>query len=246
MRAKDSYNLPDGAQAYLAFLASAEGQQFQQVLGDAIMTQLSPNPEARVLDLACGPGWLTERLSGQFPHTEGADGSKPFLDIARAKLPQTTFTAVDIAATLPYESHTFDGVVFSMAAHDTENLEHTFAEIARILKPDGQLVMTIAHPHYAYPVGVWKRGILGRLLNRKPQLKVRPYFLQPKQYSYNGSLSCYFYPLSDYLNTAVAVGLQFAAMRELMSPVDSPRFDLTYRLHRFPTLLLLEFKKGAE
>ena len=63
--------------------------------------------------------------------------------------------------------------------------------------------MTIANPYYAYPVGVWKRGLWGRLLFKKPSLKVRPYNLMEKDFTWGKNLKPHFYKLSDQINNAL-------------------------------------------
>src|SRR6185503_558542 len=91
------------------------------------------------------------------------------------KYPRIKFTEVDLRGALPYADNSFDTLIMSMAAHDVEDQVKTFTELRRILKPGVKLMLTMVNPYYAYPVGVWKRGIIGRLLMRKPRLLVRPY-----------------------------------------------------------------------
>jgi ubiquinone/menaquinone biosynthesis C-methylase UbiE len=244
---KDSYNDPSGAQSYLEFLETEDGAVFKETIFGAIRARLQDNPEQKILDAACGPGWLTAKLAAQFPNTEGLDGSKPFLDFARRRFPDLKFVEADLNSQLPYNDAAFDVVVMSMAAHDIEDQTRTFTELRRILKPGGQLILTIANPYYAFPVGVWKRGWLGRLLFKKPQLQVRPYHWFAKQdrdYSFYEGLESYFYKFSEHLNNLKAAGFNFEHMTELESLQDSSAYNLQYRLHRFPVILLVEARKN--
>ena len=107
------------------------------------------------------------------------------------------------------------------------------------------MVATIVNPYYAFPVGVWKRGLWGRLFGRKPKLKIRPYnkFASgPKEFLWDGRFTSYFYPLSEFLNSAIKNGLSLNSYEDLAAN-DSKKFDLNYQLHRFPTILAITFKK---
>lgn len=243
---KDSYAAPEGAENYLKFLDSEDGQFFQQILFETFRSRLGENKDQKILDVACGPGWLTKKLNEEFSNIEALDASGPFLEHARKEYPNLKFTAGDLNGALPYSDNTFDSIIMSMAAHDVEDQVKTFIELRRILKPEGKLMLTFVNPYYAFPVGVWKRGILGRLLLRKPSLLLRPYHWFSKQsrnFTFHETLECYFYKLSEHLNHLKEAGLQFEFMHELESLQDSENYNLQYRLHHFPIILYVEFKK---
>jgi hypothetical protein len=98
-------------------------------------------------------------------------------------------------------------------------------------------------------VGVWKRGIIGRLLMQKPKLKLRPYHWFSKtsrHYSFKKYLTGYFYKLSEHLNNITESGFNLRRFEDLESPEDSPNFTGQYKLHRYPYLLFMEFEKSRE
>lgn len=253
MRSKDSYNNQEGADKFIKFLASEAGRTHQAILYEAFRGALGDDKTQKILDAACGPGWLTAKLQPEFPNIECCDGSQFFLDYLKQTYPnlsETKTTLVDLAEPLSYADNEFDTIIFSMAAHDVEDQKKTFSYLNRILKPNGKLLISIANPYFAYPVGVWKRGIVGRLLGRKPKLKVRPYhwFAKPsnRNYTYHQSLESYFYKLSEHLNNIIGSGFALQRFEDLECAGDSPRFNEQYKLYRYPTLLFMEFKKAGQ
>ncbi len=250
---KESYDNAEGAQNYLDFLANEDGQFFRKVLFEAFARRLGDakenNSNQKILDVACGPGWLANEVAKQYPNIEACDGSRNFLEHARKEYPSIKFTEVDLNNPLPYQDNEFDTLIMSMAAHDVEDQVKTFTELHRIVKPGGKLMLTMVNPYYAFPVGVWKRGIIGRLLRRMPQLLVRPYHWlagkNSRNFTFNKTLECYFYKLSEHLNHVTDSGFRFTHMQELESKEDSPTYNLQYRLHRFPIIIYLEFKKQS-
>lgn len=245
---KDSYDNEEGAKNYLDFLSSKDGVVFRAALHDAFIRRLGSNTEQQILDVACGPGWLSAELHKTYPNIQGCDGSRNFLDHAKKNYSSINFQYVDLNGDLPYADNQFDTLIMSMAAHDVEDQVATFSSLRRILKPGGKLMLTMVNPYYAFPVGVWKRGIIGRLLMRKPRLLVRPYHwfsTDSRNFTFNKTLECYFYKLSEHLNHLTKAGFMFNHMYELESKEDSDEYNLKYRLHRFPVIIYLEFKKSA-
>lgn len=243
---KESYDNPEGAQNYLNFLASEDGQFFQKILFESFAARLGDNKDQKILDVACGPGWLADKISKNYPDIQGCDGSKVFLEHAQKTYPNIKFTEVDLNFRLPYADNEFDTLIMSMAAHDVEDQIKTFTELHRILKPGGKFMLTMVNPYYAYPVGIWKRGLIGRLMNRIPRLLVRPYHwfsTESRNFTFHKTLECYFYKLSEHFNHITNSGFTFTFMHELESKEDSPSYNLQYRLHRFPVIIYLEFKK---
>jgi SAM-dependent methyltransferase len=241
----DSYNSQQGADEYIQFMASENGQIEQQILFPAIAERLG-NGHLNALDAACGQGWLTEKLAEKYQSAKGCDASEYLIKYATAHYPKGTFEVADITKGLPYPAESFDAVVLNMAAHDLHDQIAAFKNIFSVLKPGGKLVMTIANPYYAYPVGVWKRGILGRLLFKKPRLLVRPYNVlrrQTRKFAWGNFLTPYFYPLSEQVNNALNVSFALRYFQDLSSETDSKQFNMIYQLYRQPTMLLLEFVK---
>ncbi len=96
---------------------------------------------AKVLDLGCGPGVETKKLTLRGFDVQGFDLSEGLLKIAREKLPSATFLQGDMLSVLPYADEYFDGVFAkaSLLHIPKEKINFVFGEICRILKPSGIL-----------------------------------------------------------------------------------------------------------
>ncbi len=244
------YEDKETAQQFIEFLESPNGVIQKQILLETLEPHLPRATNSKILDAACGTGWLAGKLSKTYPSLEAFDSSSALIDHARKEFPNINFQILDAGNTLPYADNTFDTVVLSMASHDLENQPKSFANLFRILKPEGTLIVTLANPYYSFPVGMWKRGIFRALLGKKPRLKLRPYNffrnLQDRAFRWNSRLTSRFYPLSEQINNLLGAGFALTHMEDLVSRTDSPAFNATYQLHRFPTILLLKFKKPLE
>lgn len=259
-----SYQNSKVAKQYLEFTNSENGKIQQEVIFDAIAGTLSKREISQgkssltILDAGCGGGWLTAKLSETLDGNSkimGCDFSKDLISYAKETYPQTKFSNIefevtDITSPLPYTEDQFDVVIFNMAGHDVSDLPATMQNLSRVCKPNGKLLVTIANPYYAFPVGVWKRGLLGVLFKRMPKLILRPYFeftrAESRKFLWNHSFPSYFYTVPEYINTAKQAKFSLEEMRDLETKNSSENFDLRYRLFHFPMLLFMVFKKTLE
>lgn len=231
---------------YIDFLNSKNGHIQQSVLLKSISRRLPTNPAATILDAGCGTGWLAGALKNSFHKVEACDASEFFIKFARANYPRVNFRVADISAPLPYPTNSFDFVILNMVGPDLAQLGESFKNIAAVLKPGGKLLMTIPNPKYTYPAAVWKRGILGLLLRRKPRLIIKNSLVAAgpvKREFGDGKIASFHYNLSDYILAAESAGLKLKKSDGIMSHTDSKNFDLNYQLYRYPLLLLLELEK---
>jgi len=96
---------------------------------------------ARVLDLCCGQGNVTEALLQAGLDAVGADFSPQMLDFARRRVPTGTFVEAD-AQNLIFEDGEFDAVVCYFGLILVPDQPRALAEIRRVLKPGGRFAMT--------------------------------------------------------------------------------------------------------
>lgn len=243
------YNNEKTTKAYLAFLNSENGLIQQRVLSKAVLKNLPQNPEAKILDAACGSGWLTETIFQSHKNTQGIDISESLINYASKSYHGINFSIADLQKPIQLPSNYFDCVILNMASTDLDNLKAAYNNLFGITKPGGELLVTIPNPKYAFPVGIWKRSWLDILLGKKPKLIVRQAPTNKKtpltSWSHEITTS-YYYTLEEQLQAVSASGFKLNKIEELRSEIDSPNFNLQYILYRYPTLLLLKFVKPGE
>lgn len=111
---------------------------FVATYGKGLLTYLPSNKAAKILDLGCGTGTLTNEISKTYPNIMGTDGSEEMIAKAKAAYPTLTFEVVD-ALNMTDDSQ-WD-VVFSNAVfHWILDHDCLLKNIKQSLKPSGQLI----------------------------------------------------------------------------------------------------------
>ncbi|PHJ67317.1 methyltransferase type 11 [Nostoc linckia z18] len=105
--------------------------------------QISPSDV--VLDIACGTGEFERLILTEQPAQQmvGVDISDKMLLVAKQKFcdyPNVSFYNASVLA-LPFASNSFDVVVSASSFHYFDDPDAALAEMKRVLKPDGKLVI---------------------------------------------------------------------------------------------------------
>ncbi len=100
----------------------------------------------RALDCCCGTGDLTAELAarvGPAGEAVGIDFSEQMLERAREKAPAgapMSFRTAD-AADLPFADDHFDAATVAFGVRNIADLEAALAEMTRVVRPDGRIVV---------------------------------------------------------------------------------------------------------
>ena len=111
----------------------------------AVWSLLDELPPGRALDAACGTGRHTRHLAELGHEVVGVDGTEEMLARACASVPRAQFALGDLAA-LPARSESFDLVVCSLAFDHLAAVAGPIAELARVVRPAGRVVISDIHP----------------------------------------------------------------------------------------------------
>jgi ubiquinone/menaquinone biosynthesis C-methylase UbiE len=112
---------------------------------DALVALAGTGPADRVLDVACGPGFLTLSFAARCAEAVGVDATETWLPRARAEaarrgLANARFETGDAAA-LPFPDARFDVVACRAAFHHFPEPARVMAEIARVAVPGARVVV---------------------------------------------------------------------------------------------------------
>ena len=95
----------------------------------------------RLLDVACGPGYVSEAAAARGADPVGLDVAPAMLERARARCPGGTFVEGDAQA-LPFAAESFDAVTMNFGVLHLSQPETAIAEARRVLVPGGGYAFT--------------------------------------------------------------------------------------------------------
>jgi demethylmenaquinone methyltransferase/2-methoxy-6-polyprenyl-1,4-benzoquinol methylase len=123
-------------------------------------------PGSRVLDVATGTGDLAAALVQTVTPggtVVGCDFSEQMLVRARAKVPEATFDLAD-ALELPYAEDEFDAATVGFGARNFSDLGRGLAEMVRVVKPGGRVVILEITQPTREPLARFYRGWFDRVV----------------------------------------------------------------------------------
>jgi ArsR family transcriptional regulator len=138
-----------------AFFSSASGEWDRlrrDLFGDRIhlLALLSLLDERLVVgDLGCGTGQLSDALAPHVARVIAVDGSPEMLQAARSRLQSHRNVDVREGAleAIPIDEATLDVAVASLVLHHQPEPARVLAEMARVLKPGGRILVVDMLPH---------------------------------------------------------------------------------------------------
>jgi len=107
-------------------------------MGEDVVELLAPRGGERILDLGCGPGQLTHKISESGADVVGLDSSPSMIGQARQNFPNLRFVLQD-AASLTFDNE-FDAVFSNAALHWMLDPAAVVRGVAKALKPGGRFV----------------------------------------------------------------------------------------------------------
>jgi ubiquinone/menaquinone biosynthesis C-methylase UbiE len=134
---------------------------------ERLRATLDPSPGERILEIGPGTGYYTLDLATWI----GPEGTLEILDIQQEMLDHTmdrvgerglanVTAALGDAQALPFDDASVDAVMLTTVLGEIPDQDAAMAEIARVLRPGGRLVVgeLFGDPHYTSPGAVRERG----------------------------------------------------------------------------------------
>lgn len=113
----------------------------------AMAALLDGIPPGQALDAACGTGRQSAILRQLGHSVVGIDSSPAMLRLAKAKVPDADFRLGRLDQ-LPAPDAAFDLAVCSLALTHLPDIRGAVAELARVVRPGGQIVISDIHPMF--------------------------------------------------------------------------------------------------
>lgn len=159
----------------------------------------------RILDACCGTGELTEILRQKLPSDGsviGVDFCEQMLEIAKKRhqnIPNVHYLTGNIQQ-LPFPAKSFDAVYNCFALRNLSDLSAALAEMRRVLKPGGQLIIIDLTPPQS-PLWHWYLSYVVPFIGRMCHGNKKPY-------TYLSASIRHFYPPSQLRERLLQDGWQ--------------------------------------
>jgi demethylmenaquinone methyltransferase / 2-methoxy-6-polyprenyl-1,4-benzoquinol methylase len=145
-----------------AVMTFGQERRWRRVVAQAVAAQ----PGMRVLDLAAGTGASSTPFADAGAMTVACDFSAGMLAEGRRRHPRLTFVAGD-AMRLPFRDGAFDATTVSFGLRNVAGVGAALAELARVTRPGGRLVVLETATPPAAPLraahGVYVDHVLPRV-----------------------------------------------------------------------------------
>jgi len=139
--------------------AYLEGPLYEDLILPSLLDLAGGVQDQRVLDLACGQGWIARELSKRKGVVTGIDISLNLLAVAQryenAEPLGVTYVHDDAQSLRRLDGTQFDGVICNMALMDIPDVPATFRATRRVLRDHGWLIFSITHPCFEVPGATW-------------------------------------------------------------------------------------------
>lgn len=155
------------AEWYDSLLEDSDDSFQKKVILPNLIRIVSPKKGMAILDVACGQGYFARAFANNGASVIGADISKELVDIATKKADELRLKkdfsgeiefhvsksdeiSMKIAG-LKETGAYFDAVTIILAIQNIERFAETFAECAKLIKPNGRLIVVMNHPSFRIP-----------------------------------------------------------------------------------------------
>jgi len=162
----------------------------------------------RILDVGCGSGPISAALRDRGATVAGFDSSAKMVELARKRLgPDADLRIANLGQPLPYPDGAFDVVIAALVLHYLRDWTAPLAELRRILKPGGRLIVAVDHP---FAVAIQEREAGHK----------RDYFATynwSEEWTYGGHtahMSFWTRPLHAMIDAFTAAGFRIAVVSE--------------------------------
>lgn len=114
-------------------------------IAERLLKKLNPKTNRLYLDVGCGTGNYTSTFQDKGYHFIGIDPSEKMLEKAKQKNKQVDWK-LGQAENIPLKNESINGIIGSLTIHHWDDLEKSFVELFRVLKPNCRIVIFTSTP----------------------------------------------------------------------------------------------------
>jgi SAM-dependent methyltransferase len=227
---------PESAAAWIADMGERGDYGREFVLDAPMIERVQGRGFATALDIGCGEGRFCRMLRACGMQTVGIDPTEELLREARRRDPGGDYRS-GRAEALDFPDGSFDLVVSYVTLVDIPDLRSAIAEIARVLRPGGTLLIANL-TSFSTAGPSWKRDGDGR-----PYFTIDRYLEERVEWvSWRGiRIHNWHRPLGTYMSLLLGAGLQLRHFAEPSPQGGDPAKADRYR--RVPYFLIMEWQK---
>ena len=179
---------------------------------DAPMLRLAGDVKGiRALDVGCGEGRFCRMLAEREASTTGLDPTPPLIAHARGLHPEGEYLE-GVAESLPFPDDSFELVVSYLTLIDIADFRLAIAEMARVLRPGGRLLVANLQSFATTRAIAWYRNEQGEKLH----VAVEEYFEERAVRAEWGRISIlnWHRPMQAYMEAFLSSGFVLRAFEE--------------------------------
>ena len=231
---------PEAAAAWIADMGEDGDYGRACVLDRPMLERIQGRRFAAALDVGCGEGRFCRMLQAAGISTVGIDPTEELLRQARRRDPKGDYR-IGRAEALEFPDRSFDLVVSYLTFIDIAEIDRAVAEVARVLRPGGTLLIAnLTSFSTAGADGGWRPDADGRL-----RFCIDHYLDERAEWvSWRGiRVRNWHRPLCRYMTLLLGAGLTLTHFDE-PAPYSGPP-ETADRVRRVPWFVLMEWEKIA-
>lgn len=207
-------------------LVGERGSDYHEnVIIPGALKMLAPQKGEKILDVGCGQGVFCRELARAGAEVTGIDSSEKLIKAASSRSGNVKYLVADAADLRIFPNGSFAAVSCIMAIQNMEPLGKIMAEMSRVLKAGGALLLVMNHPCFRIP----RQSGWGIDEQRKLQYRRIDSYLTPQKIPikmHPGAaptlLTWTFHrPLSEYFKVLNSHGLAVSGLAEWASHRES-------------------------
>jgi 2-polyprenyl-3-methyl-5-hydroxy-6-metoxy-1,4-benzoquinol methylase len=242
----------ENALAYAELIGGEGTPHHQEILNPCVEELMGNVAGLHILDAGCGEGYLSRYYALKGAHVTGIDIAPRLIELARKKTEaglSISYRTDNICSMNTVKTAAYDKILCNLVLLNIPCLEDALAEFSRVLKPRGELVISLVHPAFDfYGPGEWELDEKDPDTNRRRgrYFKVDEYFKETEYVRYwrtrEGErfpepIVFYHRTLSTYFSVLKQAGFVVSELREPLPITESEFFD---RERRIPFFLVVK------